>query len=93
MSNDDMKFEYNVLREKIAYFAEINNLEERNKLVPRLVELSNLIDWGYEVGETVERRTTYMWVRDTIQAIRGNEFVFRSVTLPSQLIRKSTAEL
>lgn len=68
--------------------AEIGDLKSRNELVSRIHELNQIIEWGFIKGEEVERRTGRGWERDTILHIEANEFKFRTVVLPHQLVRK-----
>lgn len=92
-TNAQLIAEYKELSHRIKEYMQQDRLAETRKLTPRIQELYRIIDWGYRVGEEVERWAGKTWQRDTIISIKGNEFKFRSVILPHQLIRKKTEKL
>lgn len=92
-NNAQLIAEYKELSRQMKEFIQQDRLAETRKLTPRIQELYQLIDWGYRVGEEVERWAGKTWQRDRIVSIKGNEFKFNSVILPHQLIRKKTEKL
>lgn len=92
MKNEQLLAEYKEISKKMRYFEATDDNESRNKLVPRIRELNAQIDWGYKVGQVVDRWAGKTWVPDVILSIYHNEFRFRSVTMPHQLIRPKTEQ-
>jgi|SRR5690606_17793247 len=87
-TNQEMIQEYNELSKKMKELENQDRLQERNSYVPRIQDLSEVIDWGYSMGEAIERRTGRGWEEDVIQKIEGAKIFFRTVILPPQLIRR-----
>ncbi|MGB6407405.1 MAG: hypothetical protein WBF39_08005 [Planococcus donghaensis] len=88
MKNEELIREYREISKLMKELATSGKLEERNKYVPRMTELSDQIDWGYRKGDPVERKTGRGWEEDIIQAVRGSEIHFRTMILPPAMIRR-----
>lgn len=88
----DLKQEYKELVQQMRALADEDRLNERNALLPRIKELQEQIDWGFQKREVVERRTGRGWEEDVILDIEDNQYRFRTVILPPQMIRKKQAK-
>lgn len=92
MSNEDLLDEETMIKTKYYQFLRHDMLDEANKLVPHNQILAGLINYGYRKGEKVHRRTSTMWIEDTILEVDGNCLMFRSVNVPPSLVRKITED-
>lgn len=92
-TNEELISEFNELSARSSKLFKEHKFDERNKLVEPLRYLATIIDWGYKVGEVVERRTGRGWETDRILAIENDRFTFRTIHISHHLIRKPQHEL
>ncbi|AQQ55368.1 hypothetical protein [Planococcus lenghuensis] len=90
MSNEEMIQEYRALKKEAKAASEAEDWDTREQLLDRTTELAYAIDWGFRVGDVVERRAKKRWVRDTILKIEGVTYTFKTIIVPIDFVRSAT---
>lgn len=90
MTNEEMINEHRVLKKQVKAAWDAEEWDTWELLLDRKTELDYAINWGFRVGDVVERRAKKRWVRDTILKIEGVKYTFRTIIVPIDFVRSAT---
>lgn len=85
------------MSEKMNSLLNEERYAERNELVLKWRELRSSIDYGFRVGQVVERRKNVknsdVYEREVIKSISETwEITFKNITIPVEFVRKVEGE-